>query len=104
MNESGSVGSVTRSAWNSPIQIGNWMSIGPKQPRGFTPASRYSFMVSWEARPRSPAYRSCIWRMRGCRELIARICRVCLSVRGSVAKRTIMVKMIIESQNCSKNT
>jgi hypothetical protein len=41
---------------NNPIRMGIWTTIGPKQPMGLTPASLYSFMVSWEARDRSPLY------------------------------------------------
>ena len=37
---SGVEGRVWRRAWYSPIQIGNWMNIGPRQPSGLTPCSR----------------------------------------------------------------
>ena len=51
---SGLDGTVWRMAWYKPIQMGNWMNMGPRQPSGFTPCSRYSFIVSCEARCRSP--------------------------------------------------
>ena len=43
---------------NSPIRMGIWTIIGPRQPKGLTPASRYSRMVSWDTRERSLEYRS----------------------------------------------
>ncbi len=43
---------------NSPIKTGIWTIIGPRQPSGLTPASRYRRMVSWETRDRSLEYRS----------------------------------------------
>ena len=43
---------------NRPIRMGIWTIIGPRQPKGLTPASRYSRMVSWEIRDRSLEYRS----------------------------------------------
>jgi hypothetical protein len=39
----------------SPIKIGIWTTIGPRQPNGLTPASLYSRMVSVEIRERSLA-------------------------------------------------
>ena len=38
-----------------PIRIGIWTTMGPRQPKGLTPASRYRRMVSWEIRARSRA-------------------------------------------------
>ena len=38
---------------NRPIRIGIWTIIGPRQPRGLTPASLYRRMVSWDTRDRS---------------------------------------------------
>ena len=46
MSRSGWVGRVWIMAWYSPIQTGIWMTIGPRHPRGLTPRSRYSFIVS----------------------------------------------------------
>ena len=43
---------------NSPIRTGIWTIIGPRQPMGLTPASRYRRMVSWEIRVLSLEYRS----------------------------------------------
>ena len=40
---------------NRPIRMGIWTTIGPRQPKGLTPASRYSRMVSWDIRDRSLA-------------------------------------------------
>ena len=37
---SGLVPRLFRSAWYSPIHMGSCTTIGPRQPRGFTPASR----------------------------------------------------------------
>ncbi len=68
---------------------------GPRQPMGLTPASRYIRMVSWETRARSLRYRSWISRIRGCRVLIARICRTCFRVRGRVTTRTRTVSRIM---------
>jgi hypothetical protein len=45
-SRSGLVGRVRINAWNKPIHIGSWTTMGPRQPRGFTPACRYIFMVS----------------------------------------------------------
>ena len=43
---SGVVGSICTRAWYSPNQIGIWMAMGPRHPRGLTPAFLYSAMVS----------------------------------------------------------
>ncbi len=43
---------------NKPIRMGIWTIIGPRQPKGLTPASRYRRMVSWDTRDRSLEYRS----------------------------------------------
>ena len=59
------------------------------------PDSLYSFMVSWEIRARSPAYRSWTSLTLGCRVVMPRICRSCFRVRGRVASRTITVKTIM---------
>ena len=40
---------------NRPIRMGIWTIIGPRQPKGLTPASRYRRMVSWDIRDRSRA-------------------------------------------------
>ena len=58
---SGLVGRVCTKAWNNPIHIGNWITMGPRQPMGLTPASRYIRIVSWESLLESPLYlsRSC---------------------------------------------
>ena len=40
---------------NRPIRMGIWTIIGPRQPRGLTPASLYRRMVSWDIRDRSLA-------------------------------------------------
>lgn len=71
---------------------------------GLTPDSRYSFIVSWDTRARSPLYRSWISRIRGCNSLIRRICRICFSVNGSVTSRTRMVKAIIANPMLLKQT
>ena len=55
---SGLLNNVWMRTRNSPIKIGIWMINGPRQPMGLTPVSRYSLMVSWEMRWRSPACRS----------------------------------------------
>ena len=44
--DSGLVGSTWMMDMYSPIQMGNWMTKGPRHPMGFTPDSLYSFMVS----------------------------------------------------------
>ena len=43
---------------NRPIRMGIWMTIGPRQPMGLTPASRYMRIVSCEMRVRSREYLS----------------------------------------------
>ena len=43
---SGRENTVWISTRNSPMRIGIWTIIGPKQPKGLTPASRYRRMVS----------------------------------------------------------
>ncbi len=58
---------------NSPIRMGIWTTIGPRQPKGLTPASRYRRMVSWETRDRSLPYWSWISFILGCSRLMARI-------------------------------
>ena len=75
--------------------MGIWMTSGPRHPTGFTPASRYSRMVSCDTRCRSLPNRSWISRIRGCRSVIARICLSCLMVSGRVTRRTITVKTMI---------
>ncbi len=52
---SGLLNNVCISTRNNPINMGICMISGPKQPMGLTPVSRYSLMVSWEIRDRSPA-------------------------------------------------
>ncbi len=59
------------------------------------PDSLYSFIVSWDIRARSPAYRSWTSLTLGCMLVMPRICRSCLRVRGRVASRTRMVKTIM---------
>ena len=76
--------------------MGNWMSRGPRQPTGLTPASRYIFMVSWESLLESPLYLSRSFCILGCRAVMARICRICLRVRGVVRMRMMMVKAMME--------
>ena len=68
---------------------------GPRQPMGLTPASRYMRMVSWETRARSLRYLSWISRILGCRVLMARICRTCFRVSGSVTTRTRTVSRMM---------
>ncbi len=89
---SGVVGRATNTAWYRPIQMGNWMSIGPRQPTGLTPNSRYRAIVSLERRWRSPAYRFFSSSRRGLRAVVARIWRIWRIVRGIVTKRTNAVK------------
>ncbi len=57
MSASGVEGSIARRVWNSPMKMGNWSTIGPRQPMGFTPCSRYSRSVSWDRRCLSLEYR-----------------------------------------------
>ena len=52
---SGLLNNVWISTRNRPIRIGIWTIRGPRQPIGFTPLSRYSRIVSWDMRWRSPA-------------------------------------------------
>ena len=78
-----------------PNNIGICITRGPRQPTGLTPASRYIRIVSCDTRWRSLPYRSWISRILGCRSIIARICRNCLMVSGSVTRRTMTVKTMI---------
>ena len=80
---------------NSPKRTSIWGTIGPRHPMGLMPDSLYSFIVSWDIRARSPAYRSWTSLTLGCRVVMPRICRNCFRVRGSVASRTITVKTTI---------
>ncbi len=50
---SGEANNVCISTRNNPIRMGICTTSGPRQPMGFTPASRYIRMVSWEIRLRS---------------------------------------------------
>lgn len=52
----GVVKRVCISTRNRPIRIGICTTMGPRQPTGLTPDSRYIRMVSWEIRVRSPLY------------------------------------------------
>lgn len=47
---SGVLPSVMRMVAYRAMKIGIWTSCGPRQPSGFTPFSRYSFMVSSDRR------------------------------------------------------
>ena len=78
------------------------MNMGPKQPRGLTPCSRYSFMVSWERRCRSLANR--VWSsfILGWRADMAFIWRLCFIVRGTIKARTITVKITMLSPKLLK--
>ena len=78
--------------------------MGPRQPMGFTPASRYNRMVSWETRDRSLAYLSWISFIFGCSAFMARICRSCFKVSGSVTKRMIAVNTMIARPILLNNT
>ncbi len=80
---------------NRPIRTGIWTTIGPRQPKGLTPASRYRRMVSWDILERSLAYRSWISFSFGCRALMARICLSCFNVSGMVTKRMMAVNTMI---------
>ena len=83
--------------------MGNWMNIGPRQPRGLTPCSRYMRIVSCEMRCRSSLYRSCIALSFGCREVIALICLLCLTVRGTSTALTRTVKpMMLKPKSLSR--
>jgi len=86
-----------------PISMGIWTTMGPKQPKGLTPASRYRRMVSWETLERSLAYLSCISFSLGCRALMARICRSCFNVSGIVTKRMRAVNTMIAIPMLLKN-
>ena len=65
-----------------PIQMGNWTTMGPRQPMGLMPASLYSFMVSrccsWGLSLKRPRM-ACIW---GCKDCIRAEDLSCLRVRG----------------------
>ena len=52
---SGLLNRVRISTRNRPMRMGIWTINGPRQPMGLTPLSRYSRMVSWEIRWRSPS-------------------------------------------------
>ncbi len=78
------------------MKIGIWMSCGPRQPSGFTPASRYSFIVSSERRLGSE-YFFWISCWRGAISCILREVRKVRRVSGNVIRRVITVKSRIAS-------
>ncbi len=100
---SGFDGTVCRIAWYSPIQMGNWMNMGPRQPSGLTPRSRYSAIVSWDAFDLSFLFLSWISFMRGWSWLIDLICRLCLTVSGINNILTRSVKATIAIPNWEKH-
>lgn len=53
------------------IQMGIWMIIGPRQPRGLTPWALYSLMVSWDSFCLSLAYFFWSSWILGCRDDMA---------------------------------
>ncbi len=77
------------------MRMGICTTMGPRQPMGLTPASRYMRMVSWETRARSLRYRSWISRILGWSPLMARIWRSCFRVSGMVASRTRIVNRMM---------
>lgn len=79
------------------------MNMGPRQPRGFTPCSRYMRMVSWEMRCRSFLKRSWSSLSLGCKPDMAFIWRLCFTVRGTRAARTTIVKPMIAKPKLLKN-
>ena len=85
---SGVVGNARMTDRYRPIQMGIWMTIGPRHPMGLTPCSRYNFMVSRDSSWRLLAY-FCLsaWSL-GLSVDIARACRIWRNVSGIVNKRT----------------
>ena len=88
---SGVDGRVCRMAWYSPIQMGNCMKKGPRQPIGLTPASLYTFIVSEARFCRSSPYLSWIALSLGWSTVMALSARLCLTVSGNMAARMRMV-------------
>jgi hypothetical protein len=78
-----------------PIQMGNWMTKGPRHPIGFTPDSLYSFMVSWERRALSLAYFVCNAFSLGWSMDIFWVERIWRRLRGSVTMRTMIVNTMM---------
>ena len=79
------------------------MNIGPRQPSGLTPRSRYSAIVSWDAFDLSPLCRSWISFMRGWSWLIDLIWRLCLTVRGIMTNLTSSVNATIATPKSENN-
>ena len=92
---SGRENTIWSNTRKSPMSMGIWMIIGPRQPKGLTPASRYMRMVSWDTRVRSLAYRSWISFSFGCSVVMARIWLSCFNVRGIVTSRMMAVNTMI---------
>ena len=78
--------------------------MGPKHPRGFTPAWRYIRIVSCDNLLLSSLYFSRNSWSLGWRPDMARIWRICLKVRGVVTKRMKMVKAMMDRPMLLNNT
>ena len=102
--DSGLVGRICIIAWYNPIQIGICMNMGPRQPRGLTPFSRYILIVSWDTLPRSLGYFCCISRINGWILDIALVIRICFSVIGRVITLIITVKISMLIPKLSPNS
>lgn len=100
---SGWSGRVWMMAWYRPIQMGIWMNMGPRHPRGLTPFSLYRRMVSWDCFCLSSGY---FWRIsiaRGWISDIFLVIRICFSVRGRVTTRMITVNTRMLAPKLAKN-
>ena len=80
------------------------MNIGPRQPSGLTPFSRYIRIVSWDTLPRSLGYFCCISRINGWILDIALVIRICFSVIGRVITLIITVKISMLIPKLSPNS
>ena len=87
---------------NKPKNIGIWTIIGPKQPKGLIPLSRYIFMISCCCLALS-SYFACIIFIFGARSDIAFICRLCFNVKGNKINLIKPVKTIMLIPKLLKN-
>ena len=93
---------MPRSAQKRPRKIGICTTSGPRQPTGFMPCSRYSFIVSWESFWRSFLYRSWSSFILGCTAVMAFMDRLCLMERGIIPARMMTVNMMIATPKLEK--
>lgn len=86
------------------MKIGICRTSGPRHPTGFTPDSRYNFIVSWERRCGSSLNFSLISWALGARSLMALVIFTWRMVSGTISSLVTSVKTMMLRPKLLKQT